>query len=177
MRSRFSLASSKPTLLNNSLLAYRSTIFWRSNNRYSRVRISPELKRYVVDIVNATREAEGVQLGASPRGSLALMKVAQALALFDGYDFVTPDSYSRNCRARIGASASTGGTGAVFGQHRRKSGGRHYQNTSCACLSYELDDLSTAAAQLCRAAVVKPRTDAYRIGRTELFALCWVSLA
>jgi len=55
------------------------------------VRISPELKRYVVDIVNATREAEGVQLGASPRGSLALMKVAQALALFDGYDFVTPD--------------------------------------------------------------------------------------
>ncbi len=55
------------------------------------VRFSAELKRYVVDIVNATRQAEGVQLGASPRGSLALMKVAQALALFDGYDFVTPD--------------------------------------------------------------------------------------
>jgi len=55
------------------------------------VRVSPELKRYVVDIVNATRQAEGVQLGASPRGSIALMKVAQALALFDGYDFVTPD--------------------------------------------------------------------------------------
>ena len=55
------------------------------------IRVSPELKRYVVDIVNATRQAEGVQLGASPRGSIALMKVAQALALFDGYDFVTPD--------------------------------------------------------------------------------------
>lgn len=55
------------------------------------IRISPELKRYVVDIVNATRQAEGVQLGASPRGSLALMKTAQALALFDGYGFVTPD--------------------------------------------------------------------------------------
>lgn len=55
------------------------------------VRVSTELKRYVVDIVNATRQAEGVQLGASPRGSIALMKVAQALALFDGYDFVTPD--------------------------------------------------------------------------------------
>ncbi len=55
------------------------------------VRVSPELKRYVVDIVNATRHAEGVLLGASPRGSIALMKVAQALALFDGYDFVTPD--------------------------------------------------------------------------------------
>lgn len=55
------------------------------------VRVSPELKRYVVDIVNATRTAEGVQLGASPRGSIALMKVAQALSLFDGYEFVTPD--------------------------------------------------------------------------------------
>jgi len=55
------------------------------------VRVSPEIKRYVVDIVNVTRHSEGVLLGASPRGSLALMKVAQALALFDGYDFVAPD--------------------------------------------------------------------------------------
>ena len=55
------------------------------------IRVSPELKRYVVDIVSATRRAEGIQLGASPRGSIALMKVAQALALFDGYSFVTPD--------------------------------------------------------------------------------------
>lgn len=55
------------------------------------IRISQELKRYVVDIVNATRTASGVQLGASPRGSIALMKIAQALALFDGYEFVTPE--------------------------------------------------------------------------------------
>lgn len=55
------------------------------------IRISEELKRYLVDIVNATRSAEGVQLGASPRASLALMKIAQALALFDGYEFVTPE--------------------------------------------------------------------------------------
>ena len=57
----------------------------------SAIRMSLEIKRYVVDIVNATRHAEGVLLGASPRGSIALMKVAQALALFDGYDFVAPD--------------------------------------------------------------------------------------
>lgn len=63
----------------------------RLKQQVKQVRFSAELKRYVVDIVNATRQAEGVQLGASPRGSLALMKVAQALALFDGYDFVTPD--------------------------------------------------------------------------------------
>jgi MoxR-like ATPase len=55
------------------------------------IRISEEMKRYVVTIVNATRSASGVQLGASPRASLALMKVAQALALFDGYEFVTPE--------------------------------------------------------------------------------------
>ncbi len=63
----------------------------RLKQQVKQVRISAELKRYVVDIVNATRQADGVQLGASPRGSLALMKVAQAMALFDGYDFVTPD--------------------------------------------------------------------------------------
>src|SRR5262245_8220713 len=55
------------------------------------VRISDELKRYVVDLTNATRRMAGVQLGASPRASLALMKAAQALALFDGLDFVTPE--------------------------------------------------------------------------------------
>ena len=55
------------------------------------VRISEELKRYVVDLVGATRVTPGIQLGASPRASLALMKVAQALALFDGQAFVTPD--------------------------------------------------------------------------------------
>lgn len=55
------------------------------------VRISDELKRYIVDIVRATRTASGVELGASPRASLALMKTAKALALFDGKEFVTPE--------------------------------------------------------------------------------------
>jgi MoxR-like ATPase len=55
------------------------------------IRVSDELKRYAVDLVGATRAATGVQLGASPRASIALMKTAQALALFDGADFVTPE--------------------------------------------------------------------------------------
>jgi MoxR-like ATPase len=55
------------------------------------VRFSDELKRYVVELVGDTRKAPGVQLGASPRASLALMKAAKALALFDGLEFVTPD--------------------------------------------------------------------------------------
>ena len=55
------------------------------------IRISDELKRYAVDLVASTRTATGVQLGASPRASIALMKISQALALFDGSDFVTPE--------------------------------------------------------------------------------------
>ena len=55
------------------------------------IRISDELKRYIVDVVGATRGVGGVQLGASSRASLAVMKTAQALALFDGGEFVTPD--------------------------------------------------------------------------------------
>lgn len=56
-----------------------------------RVRVKDEIKRYVVDIVRATRTASGVLLGASPRASLSLVKTAQALALFDGMEFVTPE--------------------------------------------------------------------------------------
>jgi MoxR-like ATPase len=55
------------------------------------IRVSDELKRYTVDLVASTRTANGVQLGASPRASIALMKAAQAEALFDGNDFVTPE--------------------------------------------------------------------------------------
>ncbi len=55
------------------------------------VRVSDELRRYVVDLVRATRTAAGVQLGASPRASLALMAAAQAIALLDGQPFVSPE--------------------------------------------------------------------------------------
>jgi MoxR-like ATPase len=55
------------------------------------IRISEELKYYMVRLVTATRTAPGVQLGASPRASIALMKAAQALALFDGHEFVSPE--------------------------------------------------------------------------------------
>ncbi len=55
------------------------------------VYISEELQRYAVSIVRATRDAQSVQMGAGPRASLALVKTSQALALFDGMDFVTPD--------------------------------------------------------------------------------------
>lgn len=55
------------------------------------VKITDELKAYIVTIVKGTRSARGIQLGASARASLMLMKSAQALALFDGQPFVTPE--------------------------------------------------------------------------------------
>src|SRR5438552_8754197 len=55
------------------------------------VRVSDELRRYAVDLVRATRALAGVQLGASPRASLALVTAAQALALLDGAAFVVPE--------------------------------------------------------------------------------------
>ena len=55
------------------------------------VKIGPELKHYIVKLVASSRGMPGVQLGASPRASIALMKAAQAVAAFDGSSFVTPD--------------------------------------------------------------------------------------
>ena len=55
------------------------------------VTISDELQHYIVNLVQATRQAHGVALGTSPRASLSLMRISRALAIFDGLDFVTPD--------------------------------------------------------------------------------------
>lgn len=55
------------------------------------IRITEELQRYIVELVSSTRHHADIQMGASPRASIALMKSAQALALIRGMDFVTPD--------------------------------------------------------------------------------------
>ncbi|MCZ7547234.1 MAG: MoxR family ATPase [Anaerolineae bacterium] len=53
--------------------------------------IAPELKTYIVELVTATRRHPDVYLGASPRGSLALRRCAQAYAASQGRDYVLPD--------------------------------------------------------------------------------------
>ena len=55
------------------------------------VHVDEVIGRYVVALVEATRAASQLQVGASPRGSLALMKLGRAHALMRGRDFVTPD--------------------------------------------------------------------------------------
>jgi MoxR-like ATPase len=53
--------------------------------------IHHDIQQYIVDVVQATREHSSVEVGASPRGSLALFKLARARAAYLGRDFVLPD--------------------------------------------------------------------------------------
>jgi MoxR-like ATPase len=53
--------------------------------------IHHDIQQYIVDVIQATREHSSVEVGASPRGSLALFKLARARAAYHGRDFVLPD--------------------------------------------------------------------------------------
>lgn len=67
-----------------------------------RVFITAGVKNYIVDVVSATREHEGVALGASPRGSLNLMHAAQGWAAVHGRDHVIPDDIKALAPAVLG---------------------------------------------------------------------------
>jgi MoxR-like ATPase len=55
------------------------------------VKVAPEVREYIADIVRATREDPSLTLGGSPRASVALFRTARAAALLAGRDFATPD--------------------------------------------------------------------------------------
>ena len=55
------------------------------------VAVDPDVVRYCVALASATRSHPSVEVGASPRGSLALLLVARARAVLGGRDFVTPE--------------------------------------------------------------------------------------
>ena len=57
----------------------------------SALHVEPDVRRYAVRIVRATRDDPAFELGASPRASLALFRAARALAALNGRDFVLPD--------------------------------------------------------------------------------------
>ena len=59
------------------------------------VRVGESMSRYIVRLVRATREHEGIVLGAGPRASLALTRLAQARALVEGMDYVAPEHVRR----------------------------------------------------------------------------------
>jgi len=80
--SRNPLAELGPVVDGSEVLAMTQAV--------TRVRVAPSLRRYVVDIMAATRQQREVYLGASPRAGIALMRAAKALALLRGRDFVVP---------------------------------------------------------------------------------------
>ncbi len=63
-----------------------------------KVFVHPEVAGYIVDIIRATRSHRELYLGASPRASLFLMRVAQARAFYSGRDFVLPDDVKKSVK-------------------------------------------------------------------------------
>jgi MoxR-like ATPase len=59
------------------------------------IRIEPELYGYILALARRTRDWPTLLLGASPRAALSLMRVAQAVAAFDGRDYLVPDDVKR----------------------------------------------------------------------------------
>jgi MoxR-like ATPase len=63
------------------------------------IRVEPSLQAYITSLVRATRGAPALTLGASPRASVALLKLSQAAALLDGRAYVVPDDVKINAPA------------------------------------------------------------------------------
>jgi MoxR-like ATPase len=63
-----------------------------------RVRVEPAVENYIVELVRATRNHSGVELGVSPRGTLALYRASQAYAAIHGRFYVIPDDVKRVAR-------------------------------------------------------------------------------
>ncbi len=64
--------------------------------------VADEVYDYAMDVIEGTRCAEGLRLGASPRGTLALIRCAQAMATLRGRDFVSPDEVKELAPAILG---------------------------------------------------------------------------
>src|SRR5207245_4756141 len=59
------------------------------------IHVDDKVRKYLLQIVHATREHNDVHLGGSPRASIALFRTAQALAAINGRNFVLPDDVKR----------------------------------------------------------------------------------
>lgn len=62
---------------------------------YNEVRISKEVMDYLLDIIEKTRNIDVVQLGVSPRGTIALFKASQAYAAINGRDYIIPEDIKK----------------------------------------------------------------------------------
>jgi MoxR-like ATPase len=88
------IASIAPVLSVEELVALQAAV--------RKVAVAEEVRRYIVDVSRASREHPAVRLGLSPRGSLSIMKAAQARAFVRGGRYVTPDDVKSIAPAVIG---------------------------------------------------------------------------
>ena len=59
------------------------------------IHVDADLESYIAELIHATRTDRRVAVGASPRGSLAFLKMARANAAIEGRDYITPDDIKR----------------------------------------------------------------------------------
>jgi MoxR-like ATPase len=78
---------------------YDAVALARFRDEVRAVKMSDAVRRYIVDLARATRKADGVELGASPRAEIALFRAAQAHAAMRGRAYVLPD----DVKAQAGA--------------------------------------------------------------------------
>ena len=76
-------------------------IFLAMQTAVENVYIDPDVQHYIVDLVSASRHHRQVIVGVSPRGSLALLKLARSWAAIQGRDFVTPDDVKHFTRPAL----------------------------------------------------------------------------
>ena len=73
----------EPAVFSNDFVEMQKTV--------ENVYVDPKILKYIAELVRRTREHEMVELGSSPRGGLALLKMSRAIALMHGRDYVIPD--------------------------------------------------------------------------------------
>ena len=86
--SRTALNDLEPVMTANDLVELQENV--------TKIRIDPALTDYIIKIANATRENEQLQIGVSPRGTLALTQAAKATALMHKRDYVVPEDITSN---------------------------------------------------------------------------------
>jgi MoxR-like ATPase len=100
--SRTTLRSLKPVLNTQDVQALQNAV--------DQVKLDSSLADYVIAVATATRESDDLQVGISPRGSLAMAQAARATAVLDGRDYCVPEDVVSNvlpvCAHRIVSKTS-----------------------------------------------------------------------
>ncbi len=106
--------ASKPVEKVQSIISVEELIELRTNT--NNMFVHDEIYEYIVNIVEATRTMDIFSMGASPRGTIALLRMAKAIAVIDGRDFVTAEDVQRvtkdvlGHRVKLSARAKAQGT-------------------------------------------------------------------